>query len=487
LWLPPFGSLQKSVREQRRQVKLRIDRLDFNTGFFNVSMTLKDGLIAARSRIVILCGLLATGAIIWTLESMRPEGRLSKAQINETVTTATSQPKILRAAGVLPLAPPQALTPEERVFARVAWKYFENNLQPATGLVNSVDNFTASTMWDTGSYLMAVVSAQKLGIITPAEATERLQAALRALRAMPLFDNELPNKSYNTVTNAMVDYNNQPTPRGIGWSAVDVGRLFVPLNVIAWNYPALTAEARELMQRFEFRNALREGVLYGALVDSGRTKHPQEGRLGYEEYAAKSYALMGKDVFAALKYDDFLHYERIYGVDVPTDSRTPDRYKAFNYVVSEPYILAGMELGFDDVSREFAAAVYRAQQARFETTGILTAVSEDNIDTAPYFVYNTVFTAGKAWACITDQGADASAFRSISTKAAFGWHVLYRTPYTSRVLDAVKSLYDPERGWYSGLYEKTQQPNKAITANTNAIILEALCYKQFGRHINLLK
>jgi hypothetical protein len=450
-------------------------------------MTFKDGLIAARSRIIILCGLLLAGGLIWTLEAMRPERRLVKMQGSEDATTVASQPKILHAAPSIPLAAAEPLTSEERAFATTAWKYFENNLQPATGLVNSVDNFTASTMWDTGSYLMAITSAHRLGIITGAEAAKRLQAALKALQAMPLFDNELPNKSYNTVTNDMVDYDNKPTPRGIGWSAVDVGRLFVPLHVIAWTYPTLTAQARELMQRFEFRNALREGVLYGALVDSGRTKHPQEGRLGYEEYAAKSYALMGKDVFAALKYDDFLHYERIYDVDVPTDSRTPDRYKAFNYVVSEPYILAGVELGFDDVSREFAAAVYRAQEARFEKTGTLTAVSEDNIDSAPYFVYNTVFTAGKAWACITDKGADASAFRSISTKAAFGWYALYRTPYTRKLIDAVKPLYDPERGWYSGLYEQTQKPNKAITANTNAIILEALCYKQYGRHINLLR
>ena len=42
-------------------------------------------------------------------------------------------------------------------------------------------------------------------------------------------------------------------------------------------------------------------------------------------------------------------------------------------------------------------------------------------------------------------------------------------------------LYDPERGWYSGLYEATQTPNKAMTANTNAIILESLYYRRFGK------
>jgi hypothetical protein len=195
---------------------------------------------------------------------------------------------------------------------------------------------------------------------------------------------------------------------------------------------------------------------------------------------------MGTDVFGALKYDDFLEYVNIYGLQIPTDSRTPDRYKAFNYVVSESYILDGLEYGFDNFSREFAYRVYRAQEERYRKTGILTAVSEDNIDTVPYFVYNTVFTAGKEWSCITDKGEDVSQFRSLSTKAVFGWYVLYQTPYTKEMLEKVSTLYDAEKGWYSGLYERTGKPNKAITCNTNAIILESLCYKKYGPHLKLL-
>jgi len=37
-----------------------------------------------------------------------------------------------------------------------------------------------------------------------------------------------------------------------------------------------------------------------------------------------------------------------------------------------------------------------------------------------------------------------------------------------------------EKGFYSGLYEKTGLPNKALTANTNGIILESLAYKSLG-------
>ena len=44
-----------------------------------------------------------------------------------------------------------ALTDVEMSLARTAWKYFENNYQPATGFVNAVDNYPSSTMWDLAS------------------------------------------------------------------------------------------------------------------------------------------------------------------------------------------------------------------------------------------------------------------------------------------------------------------------------------------------
>ena len=48
---------------------------------------------------------------------------------------------------------------------------------------------------------------------------------------------ELPNKSYNTLTKEMSNYRNEKTERGLGWSAIDIGRLLAPLNIIVWNYP----------------------------------------------------------------------------------------------------------------------------------------------------------------------------------------------------------------------------------------------------------
>ena len=42
---------------------------------------------------------------------------------------------------------------------------FENNYQPETGLVNAVDTYPSTTMWDTASYMGALMAAYELRII----------------------------------------------------------------------------------------------------------------------------------------------------------------------------------------------------------------------------------------------------------------------------------------------------------------------------------
>lgn len=431
-------------------------------------MTIKDNLIKARSHIVFLIGLVSAFGLVILLESYQPSTeKIVKSNIKKTKA--------------IQLAPQAMLTEQEKIWAKVAWKYFENNLQQDTGLVNSVDSYPATTMWDTSSYLMALIAAHRLDLISQSVFDTRVNQLLESLANLNLFDNQLPNKSYNTKTLEMVDYNNNKSVRGIGWSAIDIGRLLVPFNILVWQHPQHTVAVNKVSTVWEFDLVIKDGVMIGTALDGdSKTIYLQEGRLGYEQYAAKSLSILGLDVTNALSYTNFLKIVDIYNIPVATDSRDPNIFTAHNYVVSEPYILDGLEYGWDVTSEEFAYRVYAAQEQRYLKTGQLTAVSEDNIDQAPYFVYNTVFTDGEKWKAITEAGEDASDYRSISTKAAFGWHALYNTAYTQKLMTVVGKLNDPNKGWYSGLYEANDKVNTAITANTNAIILESLCYKRFG-------
>lgn len=144
-----------------------------------------------------------------------------------------------------------------------------------------------------------------------------------------------------------------------------------------------------------------------------------------------------------------------------------------------------MEFGWDSWDTNLASRVYLAQEARYRNLGILTAVSEDHVDQAPFFVYNTVFSDGKLWACITETGELVEDLRTLSTKAAIGWHALLNNDYTQKLVDEVSLLAEPEKGFYAGKYEVDGRPNQSLSANTNAIILESLAYIEHGPFLNV--
>jgi len=438
----------------------------------------KENLRKARGSIVFLVGITLAFGTVFGLESWNPSNTAKHTNITNKIQFVERSE--------LPLRAQRPLSATEVEMAKVAWTYFENNTNANTGLVNSVDGYTASTLWDTASYLLALISAHDLDLINEKEFDQRMQKILQTLASLPLFENKLPNKVYSTLTATMTTYDNQPSERGVGWSAIDIGRILVPFNVIVWQYPEYTQQVDKVLGSWDLNAIIDNAEMMGADIDkAGKTLYLQEGRLGYEEYASKSLVLAGLDLSEATSYEQHFEYVDIDGVKVGTDLRTPDQFDAINFVVSEPYVLDGIEFGWDRYSSALAFSVFEAQQARFERTGTLTAVSEDNIDQPPYFVYNSVFADGKAWNAVTEKGEDASEFKTLSSKAAIGWYALYDTDYSDKLFEKVANNYDESKGWYAGIYESTGEINKALTANTNAIILESLRYITQGPVIRI--
>ncbi|SCX84275.1 DUF3131 domain-containing protein [Desulfoluna spongiiphila] len=385
------------------------------------------------------------------------------------------------------------LTEEEMALAKVAWTYFENNYNPGTGLVNAVNAYPSTTMWDTGSYLGGLVAAHELGLIDKNELNMRLTAILKTFNEMAFFRGELPNKAYNTQTAQMVNYANQPGE--IGYSALDLGRLLIWLRIIKERYPEHGNAIDSFILRWNFCRVLdRCGTMYGAILKDGQPQYLQEGRLGYEEYAAKGFQLWGFDTTRASKAEPFA-YILMFDVNVPYDTRDPRELVAHNYVVCESYVLDGIELNWDlvsdrdtndrshsdAVSEDFAQRIYQVQEARYRMKGILTARTEHQLDGPPYFVYDTIYTDGYTWNTITEDGAYVPQFSAIALKGAFGLWSLWETPYTDLLYDAVSGLYDPEKGFYEGRYEVTGGLINTFTANNNGIILETLLHKDQGK------
>lgn len=429
-------------------------------------MSKSSGFIKARSHIIFIIGLLLAFSIVWAVE------KNSIMPISSTT--------IIKTSATLPTLPmPRALTEQERNWAEIAWVYFVNNTQPS-GLINSVQNYPSTTMWDTASSMMAIISAYQIGLISQFEFDERINKMLQALNLLTLFDNALPNKSYNTRSLNMTDYNNNPLPQGLGWSAIDIGRLIIPLNIIIWRYPQHAPQISQLLARWQLSRLVKNGELYGAhRAHNGKTIYPQEGRLGYEQYAGRALQLVGIDSSVASSFR-YLTFATVEGIPVGIDSRPSEPEGAQSFIVSEPYVLNGIELPPDLYLRELSWRILQAQQARWQETGIFTAVSEDHVDRNPYFIYNTLLHNKEPWVTITEKGNTVNALRQLSTKAAFAWYALFDTNYTQQLRKHAAELSDPKQGWYAGRYEIDNAINKTLTANTNAVILESLAFIQNG-------
>jgi hypothetical protein len=387
-----------------------------------------------------------------------------------------------------------ALTERETAMAKAAWKYFENNTDKNTGLANSVDAYPSTTMWDTASYLAGLVAANQLGIITKNEFDRRMASILNTFNEMSFFRDELPNKVYKTDTVQKVDYANQPGE--IGFSAIDLGRLLIWLKIVKERYPEHGNGIDTFVSRWHFCNVVDTcGTMYGAVADGEKNAtYLQEGRLGYEEYSAKGFQLWGFSTERASKPEPY-DITEIYGINIPYDRRDPRVLKAHNYVVCESYVLDGLEMDWDEASdrtsddrthtnvwmADFAQRIYQVQENRYKATGIVTARTEHQLDTAPYFVYDTIYSDGYPWNTITDEGTFAPEKAAVSLKAAIGMWSLWATGYTDLVFGLTANLYDPLKGFYEGRYEKSRRLISTFTANNNGIILEALLHKVQGK------
>lgn len=379
----------------------------------------------------------------------------------------------------------ETLSDEDIELGRIAWKYFENNYHSETGLVNAVNNYPSTTLWDTGSALAATIAAHDLNFIDRKDFDNRIVALLKSLAKMELFEKLAPNKVYNTKTLAMVDYGNKVVEGGIGISVLDVARLMSWMNTLSCMHPKYYSMVSSILSRWDYTIMIQEQKMWGAARDKKdpeKYKVLQEGRLGYEQYAAKIFRNFGFDADIAASYEnEYRGNIEIMGVNIAYDTRDPRAFHANNYVVTESYTMDAMENGLDEENTDLVRNIFEVQRQRWEKTGIVTAISEDNINQAPWFLYNTIFNAGLPWQTTNSSDVAYDHLKTISTKAAFTLAFLYpEDEYSGVLLNAIESAYDPDKGWYSGIFENGGGYNSVVTANTNGVILQGLLFKRFG-------
>ncbi|MEM8980342.1 MAG: DUF3131 domain-containing protein [Pseudomonadota bacterium] len=372
------------------------------------------------------------------------------------------------------------LTENERAFALKAWSYLEANTRE-TGFVDSVENYPSSTLWDQGSYLLGVISARKLDLIDQELLKERGSKFVASLSQLTLVEDRFPNKVYNTQTLEMVDYSNTPVQGGVGWSVLDLGRLLSGLSALSVAVPELRPAIHDVVLSWDLSFLGQDGELIGAYRDDDEgVIEVQEGRLGYEQYAARAVALWGVDSFRAQGTWDRTQIVNAQGVQVPADMRDPARFDAIDPVTSEPFFLHGLEFGLTGSIGGLTYHVYDLQKQRSHEVSRLVFVSEDHLDRAPYFAYNSIYGNERFWTVMDEEGHEHPDAETQSMKAVFAWFALFQDDYATAALEALAPQLQTDRGWFAGLYSASNTPNTALTLNTNAIILQSLAYITHG-------
>ena len=376
----------------------------------------------------------------------------------------------------------------EHQWARTAWRYIENNTDYDSGLVAGSDRGGTFTAWNAGDTIAALVAARELEIIDAREFDLRLGRVLGFLATMDLSKGMLPNKAYSVTSGKMVNFGNRE--EDIGWSAVDVGRLLLWLRITGQRHPAFREYTDRVVLRWSFCEVLDDcGVLYGTQRNGAQWQRYQEGRLGYEQLAGAGYAAWGFNARRSVELPP-MQQANIHGIAVHYDARDPRTSGAQNPVLTMPWALLGMEVGWQVPTqgaawKEIADEVMRVQEERWRREKLLTARSDYQMREAPYVVLDSVFAAGYAWNTIGSDGKEYEKLALVATRAAFAMWALWPGDYSQRLVDSVQRLYDPDRGWFEGRFEAGGAPHANLTLNTNAAVLEALLFKVTGSFYTL--
>jgi len=369
---------------------------------------------------------------------------------------------------------------EQRVMndaARTAWSFISSSYSSQTGFVNANPTWPYPTVWDIASSIAAYYSAKGLGLITEADYRARTQQALQTLKKVRLYHGIAYGRNYNATNGELVGLDQKPSENGTGYSSMDLGRLLIWLKIIEQTDPQLAPLARDAAHRLNASALIKNGYLQGEQVTKQGTSKYQEGRLGYEQYAAKGFDLWGMHASNALNMRANARRVVVKGIPVLTDKRGLDR------LTSEPFIMQGLELGLSGDMRELALQTLALQAKRYEETGQVTIASEDALNDAPYyFYYYCVYCSGKAYAIeVHKPGVDLDAPRWVSAKAAYAWHAIMPSKYTWLAVRSVDKAQVPGKGWATGVYEKTGKSTEVMALNTAAVILESALYYKTGQ------
>ena len=370
------------------------------------------------------------------------------------------------------------LNRHEKLLISKAKRYFDKNWNETTGLIDSVQGYSHTTMWDVASGVGGLLALEALGVNTQQQTDFRLEKMLKTLIKLPLYNQILPNRQYDTRT-ALPSGRMSNTPsNGNGWSALDLGRLYIWLEILKRHKPNLADNVEQLQNKWQLTRATKNGNLYGTKLTSTREYFRQEGRLGYLQYAATGFKLAGLNVDNAFKCN------KLESVKLDDISLLIDKGN-LPFFTLDPYLLFAIEIGYQESCWDQLQQLYKLHKQQAQKTNKLTTYAEDSLSKSPWFLYNNIIFQGQAWLSVSHSGKPISYSQTFSNKAAFAMSVLFNEPYSEQLAQLVINNSARHSVIPTGLYADGKT-NTAYNINTNSLILVSLWFKSRNRQAILL-
>ena len=363
--------------------------------------------------------------------------------------------------------------------AKLAWSFIEQLSDPNTGLVpatawledGKVQAYKFATMWDSGSLVLAILSAHSIGLLSDAEFYERSKAVLGGLATGTYNGLRLPKGLTSTNGKAYGDDK---------YNASDSSRLLISLHLLE-KHAQKDLGISGILDAWDINKTIRDGIPLTAhgnqLVSAYRSN--------YAGYTARAFGLWGYPVaspFSSPKpgsqFDRSVHILH----DVAE----------FGPIGTEPHLLEAVELGASDLASATSEALFAAQVEEYLSTGKLVCVSEGPVNREPWFVYQgfQIGTDQDRW---TVETLDPSprfqtkgfirAVDTLNSKAAFLWDAYRPGQYNDLLIAHVREkAKGSSLGFSPGVFSVTAKSDQAYSdINTNGVILQAIAYRLNGR------
>lgn len=363
------------------------------------------------------------------------------------------------------------LTRQEKLLLSKAQRFMNDNWNDATGFIDSVNGYTQTTMWDLGSAISGILALDALGV-TESDLTQiRLEKLLATLTSMPLYDDKLPNRQYNTATGKPSGPYSKSPSHGNGWSALDLGRLYIWLEVIKQQKPQLSSQVNDITDKWKLHYAVKDETLFGIKLTSKGEHFRQEGRLGYLQYAAKGYQLAGLNV------DNAYNCETLGEVEVEGHTLLIDK-RNLPFFTLDPYLLYAIEVGVPQACWFQLNTLYQLHKQHYQGVNQLKVYAEDSLNRKPWFLYNNIFYQGYAWWSVSSSGkrVPKANTQMFSNKAAFAMSMLFDDDYATLLAEQVIKNSLKHQHVPTGIFSDGKA-NVAYNINTNALILVSLWFK----------